>query len=69
MPRSYKPSVEVKEHYVHVGCADCFYTGYFGRTAIYEVIPIDGEVGELVKVGDSDPSKMLKEKGIKANSY
>jgi general secretion pathway protein E/type IV pilus assembly protein PilB len=69
MPRSYKAHAEVSEHYVHVGCADCYYTGYFGRCAIYEVVPIDAEVGELIKEGNTDPAKLLKEKGITTLSH
>lgn len=32
----------------HVGCAKCFHTGYKGRIAIYEILPIDTELDELI---------------------
>jgi len=30
------------------GCDDCFHSGYAGRTAIYEVMPIDGDIQEQI---------------------
>lgn len=37
------------------GCSDCNFTGYFGRTAIYEILPIDEEIIELIlKKASSD---------------
>ncbi|MDQ3158921.1 MAG: GspE/PulE family protein [bacterium] len=36
------------------GCAVCNHTGYRGRTAIFEVLPIDGEIQDLIL---TNPSK------------
>lgn len=36
-------------HNISVGCNDCFFTGYNGRKAIYEVIPIDASLGQYIK--------------------
>ncbi len=33
------------------GCADCFDTGFLGRTGIYEVMPLDRKLRELVAAG------------------
>ena len=30
-------------------CANCHYTGYSGRVAIYEVIPIDNQIGHYIR--------------------
>ena len=30
------------------GCDECFHSGFAGRTAIYEVMPIDGPVQEQI---------------------
>ncbi|MEO0468219.1 MAG: GspE/PulE family protein, partial [Bacteroidota bacterium] len=32
---------DIKTHYVANGCPQCFYTGYAGRQAIFDVLPID----------------------------
>lgn len=36
-------------HYEAVGCSNCHHTGYQGRIAIYEIIPITRELTELIK--------------------
>ena len=35
------------------GCSDCAQTGYKGRIALYEVMPITDEIKELVLAGAS----------------
>lgn len=37
------------KHYVPVGCNHCFHTGYLGRKAIYEILPITKELTEHIK--------------------
>ena len=43
-PKQFKPAFPVTEHYVAKGCEDCYFTGYRGRKAVYEVIPLDQEL-------------------------
>lgn len=31
------------------GCEECFYTGYKGRKAIYEVVPVNEELAEMIR--------------------
>ncbi|MBN9485496.1 MAG: general secretion pathway protein GspE [Bacteroidetes bacterium 43-93] len=50
--------------YVPVGCNDCYYTGYAGRIAIYEIIPIDLEIASLIKANTHDISTLLNSRGI-----
>ena len=38
----------VMEVWVPVGCGKCFGTGYLGRVGLYEVMPIDEEMREMV---------------------
>ena len=49
LPRSFKAPFEIKKHYVSKGCESCHYTGYQGRRAIYEVIPIDYDLSIRIK--------------------
>lgn len=66
-PRSFKPNRPIGHHYVATGCPRCFNTGYQGRRAVYEVIPIDEDLSEAIKSSDHRVvEKLLKERGIKS---
>ncbi|MCD8035181.1 MAG: GspE/PulE family protein [Alistipes sp.] len=51
-------------HFAAVGCERCFYTGYSGRRAVYEVIPMDDELSAAVRNGLSDVAPLLAARGI-----
>ena len=53
-----------RTHFRPVGCERCYYTGYRGRRAIYEVIPIDDELAEAVRESRPDIAPLLKKRGI-----
>lgn len=63
-PRQFKPYREVKTHYLAGGCEECHYTGYKGRKAVYEVIPIDEVLAEAIKNQQMNVSDLLRERGI-----
>lgn len=63
-PNNYKAPKKVQYHYVPEGCDQCFYTGYKGRKAVYEVIPIDYELAEDIKNSKFNVSQKIKDKGI-----
>ena len=52
-------------HYAPGGCPHCFYTGYLGRKAIYEVIPTDPELAHAIRNGVADISDYLKQHDIR----
>lgn len=64
-PSSFKAPFFVQQHHVAVGCEDCYYTGYKGRKAIYEIIPVDAELSEEIKNSNFAISELLKQKGVK----
>lgn len=64
-PKQFKAYREVSYHYVAKGCEQCYFTGYKGRKAVYEVIPIDHELSDNIKNGVFDVSQQLKERGIR----
>jgi general secretion pathway protein E/type IV pilus assembly protein PilB len=66
-PSSFKSNVLPEKKYKPCGCEDCYYTGYKGRKAIYEVIPIDREFAESIKTNSRilADNKMFKDKNIK----
>jgi len=57
-----------QNHTVSIGCEECHYTGYKGRVALYEVIPIDSELSNLIKENSNKVSNELSSKGIKSLS-
>ncbi len=46
------------------GCDHCYHTGYKGRTAIYEIIPIDLDFHQKIKEEENNVSQLLHQKGI-----
>ncbi len=54
--------------FVPVGCPDCFYTGYKGRKAVYEVIPVNHEFSGLIKDNIPDIGDVLLKNEIKSLS-
>jgi len=67
-PRRYKAPFIPKKHFVARGCEHCHYTGYKGRKAIYEVIPIDNELAEQIKTEQFRINHLLEERNIKSLS-
>jgi type IV pilus assembly protein PilB len=63
-PKQFKPYNSVTHHCVAKGCGQCYYTGYKGRKAVYEVIPIDQELAFEIKNGNMYIQTLLKERGI-----
>ena len=55
-----------EKHFVAVGCDKCHYTGYKGRTALYEVIPIDSNLAENIKNNEMPNENRLNEKGVRS---
>ena len=47
------------------GCEKCYFTGYSGRIAIYEVIAMDRGLKEAVRNGTADEEMLLKERDIR----
>lgn len=64
-PRQFRPFRDVYFHYVARGCDLCFFTGYRGRQAVYEVIPLDMELSECIKKGLYDVKAYLNERGVR----
>lgn len=63
-PSHFNPYYEVKTHCVPQGCNECYHTGYRGRKAIYQVIPVDRELSQCIRNKISDVSEELKKRNI-----
>ena len=64
-PGNFSPYRELQYHYMPKGCPECYFTGYKGRRAIFEMIPVGEELSEKIKNLQLDASKVLKNKDIK----
>lgn len=63
-PRNYRAPRVVTEHHRPTGCAACHFTGYRGRKAIYEVLPIDHELATRIKQNVSEVGDLLRDRNI-----
>ena len=52
--KNLQESTGIRYHFLAKGCPKCFFTGYKGRTAVFEILPIEPELAELVKEGKSN---------------
>jgi len=48
LPHMKWSQASASHHYTPRGCDKCFYTGYKGRQAIYEVIPVDSTTSQFI---------------------
>ena len=63
-PKDFKVPKQLKHHFVAVGCHKCHHTGYHGRRAIYEVLPITMDLSNSIKQNELDISSYLRENKI-----
>lgn len=48
-PTGFSIPKQLEYHFEAVGCQNCYHTGYLGRKAIYEILPIDKELMGHIK--------------------
>ena len=53
---------QIETHWVANGCDDCHYTGYNGRSAIYEVIPVDLNLNKELKRNAAELESFIAKK-------
>lgn len=52
------------KHYTAIGCVECYHTGYRGRRAIYEVIPIDEQLAHDIRTSKAESEIDFLGRGI-----
>jgi type IV pilus assembly protein PilB len=67
-PPRFNPIRKIEHHFTPKGCPTCYNTGYKGRKAVYEVIPIDRELSDKIKDADHNVVGSLRSKGIRSLS-
>ena len=60
LPPGFSLPVDIHSYYTNSGCEHCFYTGYKGRTAIYELLPLTNE--NISPSGDTDLNAIVRKK-------
>jgi type IV pilus assembly protein PilB len=63
-PENFKITKDFTDHFNAVGCEECYHTGYSGRKAIYEIIPITKELTNHIKENTLEVDNYLIENGI-----
>lgn len=63
-PDNFSIPKDLKTHFVATGCNACYYTGYQGRKAIYEIIPITKTLLSHIKHNDLEIDNYLSEHNI-----
>ncbi len=64
LPLGVSEKIGIHFHYTPVGCESCHYTGYKGRIALYEVVPIDHTLAERIKSNDNYIEDILEQRKI-----
>jgi type IV pilus assembly protein PilB len=63
-PENFKVPADIKTHFVAIGCNKCYHTGYQGRKAIYEIIPIKKALTQHIKNNELEIDAYLAEHHI-----
>jgi type IV pilus assembly protein PilB len=64
VPQKFHSDIKERSLYTPVGCSECYYTGYKGRKALFEIIPVDHQLQELIKTGKIVMHSHFKERKI-----
>jgi type IV pilus assembly protein PilB len=57
-------SVDELQLYRATGCEDCFGTGYRGRVALYEAMPVQGQIRRLIEASTEEIFAAAVEQGM-----
>lgn len=64
LPDNFSLPKDVSYHYKAQGCEKCYHTGYSGRKAIYEIIPITKTLVDNIKKNDLEIDAYIRENKI-----
>lgn len=64
-PENFSAPKDLIFHFEATGCNECYHTGYNGRKAIYEIIPINNELVKHIKNNEMEIDAYLQERNIK----
>ncbi len=64
LPKGLFLNKKIESHFKAIGCPSCYQTGYKGRKAIYEIIPITKQLVENIQQKELDITDYLTKKNI-----
>ncbi len=64
LPKGYEVPADIHAHYTAQGCSRCYQTGYRGRKAVYEIIPITKELVQKIQAKELEVLQYMKEQKI-----
>ncbi|WP_350289093.1 GspE/PulE family protein [uncultured Croceitalea sp.] len=64
LPINYKLSIKLTTHFKAIGCPKCYHTGYSGRKAIYEILPVTNALSHQIKNNALEINSYLKDNKI-----
>nr|WP_321234616.1 GspE/PulE family protein [uncultured Psychroserpens sp.] len=59
LPKTFDLNRDIKTHHIAVGCHHCYHTGYKGRRAIYEILPMTLETTNAIKNNTLEQSNFM----------
>ena len=65
LPENFDLPKLMEFHYLPTGCPNCFESGYIGRKAVYELIPINYKLELFIKQNELEIGDYLKEQKIR----
>ncbi|TPN87685.1 GspE/PulE family protein [Aquimarina algicola] len=68
-PKHFEIPEELQQHYVATGCDQCYHTGYIGRKAIYEILPITKQLETAIRHNELQIDTYIKENQINTLQY
>ncbi len=63
-PKHFEIPEALQQHYIAVGCDRCYHTGYLGRKAIYEILPITKELETAIRHNELQIDDYLERRNI-----
>lgn len=63
-PSGFEIPESLTRHYQPIGCEECYHTGYWGREAIYEILPVDKALMGLIKSNALTIDEYIEERDI-----
>ena len=68
-PKAFSAPFIPEKHFIPVGCQECYFTGYHGRRAVYEIITIDECLKEQIRTNQLDATTYFAENSIETISH
>ena len=69
LPENFSVPKGLLKHYTPIGCHNCYHTGYQGRKAIYEIIPITKTLIPHIKNNELEIDTYLEDNKISTLKY